>query len=259
MNTTEAILGVFLVCAGGGLVFWQTKRQDEKTGPTVKHTLPQTAAPSTPVARRPARQMPIQTSAQLLAQAECQGMVEQIRTRLGLTPENYARDVAPLIANFVEFVQLLPASQSHHHAQPGGLLQHTLEVASHSLALREGYKLPKGTVPEEQIRLGPVWTFGLLVAALLHDIGKPVADVVVTLYGSDPNKPLKTWSRCNQNALSNHGNTRVGDEEAAVKISLLVDTDRGAIGNDNALVEDSLSNGAVAPNLDAIKQNRVSN
>ena len=194
MNTAEAILGVCLVCAGGGLVLWQTKRQVEKTSPTVKNTLPQVVASTAPVARRPARQMPIQTSAQLLAQAECQGMVEQIRTRLGLTPENYARDVAPLIANFVEFVQLLPASQSHHHAQPGGLVQHTLEVASHSLALREGYKLPKGTVPEEQIRLGPVWTFGLLVAALLHDIGKPVADVVVTLYGSDPNKPLKTWS-----------------------------------------------------------------
>jgi hypothetical protein len=40
--------------------------------------------------------------------------------------------------------------------------------------------------------------------------------------------------------------------ETTVKVTLLIDTDRGAIGNDNALIEDSLSNGAITANLHAV-------
>lgn len=135
---------------------------------------------------RPASQLPILSASELLQRTGSVGSLEKIRTSMGLHPQNFETDVLPLLHRFVEYVQLLPASESHHHAQPGGLLIHTLDVAAYALALRMGYKLPTGTTPEEQIRFGPVWTFAVLVAALLHDIGKPVSDVLVQVYGDDP-------------------------------------------------------------------------
>ena len=143
---------------------------------------------------RPRSQLPILTASELLERTGTLGALEKIRTSMGFHPDNFSSDVMPLIERFAEFVQLLPASESHHHAQPGGLLIHTLDVAAYAVALRMGYKLPTGAVVEEQIRLGPVWTFGVLVAALLHDIGKPVSDVVVQVYGVDTNTPVQTWN-----------------------------------------------------------------
>jgi integrating conjugative element relaxase (TIGR03760 family) len=102
--------------------------------------------------------------------------------------------VLPVLRQYAEYVQLLPASESHHHAQPGGLLLHTLEVAANALAIRQGYKLPTGGAPEAQIRQAPVWSFGVLIAALLHDIGKPVADVVVALYGDNLSQSCGDWN-----------------------------------------------------------------
>jgi integrating conjugative element relaxase (TIGR03760 family) len=46
------------------------------------------------------------------------------------------------IHRFAALVQLLPASQSHHHSIPGGLLDHSLEVACNAIRLRQGYLLP---------------------------------------------------------------------------------------------------------------------
>ncbi|WP_454696709.1 MobH family relaxase [Achromobacter aegrifaciens] len=117
-------------------------------------------------------------------------LLEQIRQRMGFTPENFERDVSPLLEAFAEFVQLLPASESHHHAQPGGLLVHLLEVAAHALHFRDAYKLPMGVAPEEQTRLAARYTYAVLVAGLLHDVGKPVTDVLVQLQSaSGDSKP----------------------------------------------------------------------
>jgi integrating conjugative element relaxase (TIGR03760 family) len=121
-------------------------------------------------------------------------LVERIRSTLGYSPENYKRDVLPLIQNFAEFVQLLPASQSHHHAHPGGLLEHLLEVAAFALTKRNGYKLPLGTSVEDQLKQASLWSYAVLIASLLHDIGKPISDVHVTLYGDNPNQALGAWS-----------------------------------------------------------------
>jgi integrating conjugative element relaxase (TIGR03760 family) len=143
---------------------------------------------------RPGNQLPILDAQQLLSSTRTAGLVERIRTTLGLLPSNYERDVLPLLSNFAEYVQLLPASQSHHHAQPGGLLEHLLEVATFALTSRQGLKLPQNESTEVQIALGPVWSYGVLVAALLHDIGKPVADVEVTLYGDNPNTSIGKWN-----------------------------------------------------------------
>lgn len=176
---------------------------------------------------RPRSQLPILTASELLERTGTMGALEKIRTSMGLHPDNFASDVMPLIERFAEFVQLLPASKSHHHAQPGGLLIHTLDVAAYAMALRMGYKLPTGAVVEDQIRLGPVWTFGVLVAALLHDIGKPVSDVVVQVYGADTSTPVQTWNGLagSMNQLSGHAK---GDQLSHYSVAFRENKDYGA-------------------------------
>lgn len=75
---------------------------------------------------------------------------------------------------------MLPASESHHHAQPGGLLIHLFEVLNHALGIRTSYTLPRGVPPEDIHKLQHLWTYGVFVGALLHDIGKPMADLQIT-------------------------------------------------------------------------------
>lgn len=197
-DTLDAVAGLVCILGGGGLMYWRW-RQGRKaikaagTVPAIAITTPSKSERSQGP-RRPGNQLAILDAEQLFQHTGTWGSVEKIRTRLGFTTENFERDVLGLLCNVAEFVQLLPGSESHHHAQPGGLLIHLLDVAAYALSLREGYKLPQGASPEEQIRLGPVWSYGVLVAALLHDIGKPVADVVVQLYGADPSRSLAQWS-----------------------------------------------------------------
>lgn len=80
---------------------------------------------------------------------------------------------------YVEFVQLLPASEAHHHANPGGLARHTIEVALLSLRRRRGQLLPKGATQEERTSEQHRWTVAVLLCALFHDAGKVVTDVRV--------------------------------------------------------------------------------
>lgn len=196
LDLGSTVLGVACCSAGAYLIFRRWRQGPSPSAHVSKApatTTSPTNAPSS-ISRRPGNQLAILDAEQLFQHTGTWGSVEKIRTRLGFTTENFERDVLGLLCNVAEFVQLLPGSESHHHAQPGGLLIHLLDVAAYALSLREGYKLPQGASPEEQIRLGPVWSYGVLVAALLHDIGKPVADVVVQLYGADPSRSLAQWS-----------------------------------------------------------------
>lgn len=108
-------------------------------------------------------------------------LVEALRAKLGFPHEMFDEAVRPVITAFAEFVQLLPASESHHHAEPGGLFTHTMEVASFALDYRRGQILPKGAPPEAIGEQAHRWTYAVFVAALLHDAGKPVADMRVWL------------------------------------------------------------------------------
>jgi len=83
---------------------------------------------------------------------------------------------------FAELVQQLPASEYHHHAHPGGLLDHSLEVAAFAAKLRQRHLLPAGAAPEDQAREAEAWTAGIIYAALLHDVGKIATDMeIITL------------------------------------------------------------------------------
>ena len=190
-DLTELFAGIGLIGGAAAYLFWPRRPKPVVTsdsgisagGPTSKI-----------ISNRPKNQLPILSSDDLFARTGTQGLVETIRTRMGLSPENFKTDVLPVLRQFAEYVQLIPASESHHHAQPGGLLLHTFEVAANALAIRQGYKLPTGAAPEAQIRQAPVWSFGVLIAALLHDVGKPVADVLVDFYGDNTQQSCGSWN-----------------------------------------------------------------
>jgi len=142
---------------------------------------------------RPQGQLPILPAEALFEVCGVRGLIEVIRNRLALSKDNWERDALPVLQRYAVFVQQLPASESHHHAQPGGLLIHTLEVTSYALTIRQGSKLPAGASPEEQVQKQALWSYAVMLAALLHDIGKPVSDVVVHLYGAEPHVQLGQW------------------------------------------------------------------
>jgi integrating conjugative element relaxase (TIGR03760 family) len=118
---------------------------------------------------------------------------DEIIRIVGLPGKDWKRLGAPLINGFAGFCQRLPASESHHHAHPGGLLEHSLDVATRALRLRQGLMLPHGADAEDIARLKSRWSYAVLVAALLHDIGKPISDLTITCgnaRGEGPWQPL---------------------------------------------------------------------
>ncbi|MBN6076360.1 TraI domain-containing protein [Aggregatibacter actinomycetemcomitans] len=85
------------------------------------------------------------------------------------------------IERYAEMVQLLPASETHHHSHLGGMLDHGLEVLSFAAKLRQNYVLPPNAAPEEQSRQRDAWTAAVIYQALVHDIGKVIADIEIQL------------------------------------------------------------------------------
>lgn len=85
------------------------------------------------------------------------------------------------IERYAEMVQLLPASEAHHHSHLGGMLDHGLEVLSFAAKLRQSYVLPQNAAPEEQSKQRDAWTAAVIYMALVHDIGKVIVDIEIHL------------------------------------------------------------------------------
>ncbi len=95
------------------------------------------------------------------------------------------------IERFAELVQLMPASQAHHHAVSGGLFVHTLEVLEHALTLRRQHKLPMFATEKQQEDERHLWTYAVFLAALLHDVGKRLT---LCRFILDNNRELEPFS-----------------------------------------------------------------
>lgn len=117
----------------------------------------------------------------LLATTRRERLLEHIWQRTSLSQSQFGKLYRTPIARCAELVQQLPASESHHHAYPGGLLDHSLEIVAYALKLRQSRLLPAGTTPEEQAEQSEAWTTAIAYAALLHDIGKLAVDLHVEL------------------------------------------------------------------------------
>lgn len=118
-----------------------------------------------------------QTSETLLSTPLRQRLMKIIWQRTSLSGALFKELYQTPVARFAELVQLLPASEYHHHSHPGGLLDHTLEVMAFAAKLRQRHLLPAGAAPEDQAREAEAWTTGIIYAALLHDAGKIIVDM----------------------------------------------------------------------------------
>lgn len=177
---------------GVGLVWaFQTRFAREQQSP--KRKGPSGSQPVLLEVKRPLSQTPIRTIEQLVDVTSTGALIDSIERRSRFSQRAFESDFRPVLKAVAEFVQMLPASEAHHHAQPGGLWIHMLEVADAALSYRAGLELPKGVGAEERKRLEHRYTYAVFLAAMLHDIGKPVADTRVSLFGEDP-RLGRPWS-----------------------------------------------------------------
>lgn len=106
-------------------------------------------------------------------------LLERIWQYTALSEAQFDRLYLEPIRRYAGYVQQLPASESHHHAYPGGMLDHGLELVACSLKLRQSYLLPSGAAPEDQAAQADAWSAAIAYGALLHDIGKVAVDLQV--------------------------------------------------------------------------------
>lgn len=120
-----------------------------------------------------------QSSAALLSTPRRALLLQHIWQRTSLSRGQFARLYRAPIERYAALVQLFPASEAHHHAYAGGMLDHGLEIVAFGLKLRQSYLLPIGAAPEVQAAQAEAWTAATAYAALLHDIGKVAVDLHV--------------------------------------------------------------------------------
>ncbi|MGR4868186.1 MobH family relaxase [Variovorax sp. LARHSF232] len=146
-----------------------------------KRVPPAVAAPSvsTPSTELPKGLMRPEPAASLLATPRRQRLLEHIWQRTSLSRQQFATLYLAPLERYAELVQQFPASEFHHHAYPGGMLDHGLEIVAYALKLRQSHLLPAGATPEAQAAQAEAWTAGTAYAALLHDVGKIAVDLHV--------------------------------------------------------------------------------
>jgi len=116
---------------------------------------------------------------ELLATPRRQMLLKHIWQRTALSHSQFETLYQRPIERYAALVQQFPASEAHHHAYPGGMIDHGLEIVAYALKLRQSHLLPIGSSPETQTAQSEAWTAAAAYAALLHDIGKIAVDIDV--------------------------------------------------------------------------------
>ncbi|MCR1769787.1 MobH family relaxase [Burkholderia glumae] len=177
--STTALMAAATICFAGAAgvsgYLWHNRR---KVDSALQVTQPR------PLPKLRQGQLAVLDGQTLLDRSGMRGTLAQIRERSGLAAVNFEQDLQPVLVAIAAFVQRLPASEAHHHAQPGGLLVHIVEVADAALRLRAGRVLPVGAPIEHVARLQHRWTYAVCLAALLHDIGRPMSDLRIQYFRS---------------------------------------------------------------------------
>lgn len=133
-------------------------------------------------------------------------LINKIRDALNLRHDAFETHILPVITRAASYIQLLPASQNHHHNGRGGLFFHSLEVGFYcvqTMRSKDIYEMAdrvsnrtNTTVSKSSIK-GP-YLAAAFFAGFLHDIAKPFSDVIVTS-AKDPNN--ERWNPIRESML----------------------------------------------------------
>ena len=137
-----------------------------------------------------------------------------------------------VIINYIKFVHLVPASESHHHTDPGGLLRHSLQVSEKALKHVE-QEILKQEFPLDIERTRKArWFYATWICGLLHDVSKVFTDLKVVDMAAgciwNPNEcGLVDWALKNNvrryrvefvNGRTNHGHDSIKGSGALEQI-----------------------------------------
>lgn len=151
--------------------------------------------PPVPVAQRVAGReegwLRVLESDDLIRLLKAQKSVHQMFLQSRVADPVFRRDFIPAIRRYAEYVQLMPASEAHHHAHAGGLLAHTLEMVLAAMTWRNAHFLPTNAPVEQIDSERDQWTYVVFYAALLHDIAKPMTDLRILWRDGAMDEPLR--------------------------------------------------------------------
>lgn len=99
-------------------------------------------------------------------------MISQIRDMVGTTDAVWRDFYKVQLERVALMSQNLPASEYHHHAYSGGLLDHSLEVAHLGCSIRRGIENPLTERAEDMVTKRELFSFAIFTTCLNHDIGK---------------------------------------------------------------------------------------
>ncbi|OBW96881.1 MobH family relaxase [Gallibacterium anatis] len=119
------------------------------------------------------------TASELLSTPLRQKLIKNIYQSVSMSEAMFNTLYHKAIEQYAELVQELPASETHHHAHLGGMLDHGLEVICFAVKLRQNYLLPPNSAPEEQAQQSEAWTGAVIYSALIHDIAKILTDMEI--------------------------------------------------------------------------------
>lgn len=108
-----------------------------------------------------------------------QDKIKKIANGIGLPPDKFKRLILPVIENYADFVHFLPASNGYHHSGFSGLISHSLEVATLAVNTAQSTSFDHGGNPSKRTMRRERWYAASVIAALMHDAGKPLTDMLV--------------------------------------------------------------------------------
>lgn len=122
----------------------------------------------------------------------CQRYADELHdffNRLALNKKEVDWLLMPLITRVMTLVNILPASESHHHSGVCGLFVHSVQCASAAVAAAERQLLTERTTLRQRYQDRPRWLLAAGVMGLVHDVGK-VFDVEVIAENGDKWNPF---------------------------------------------------------------------
>ena len=110
-------------------------------------------------------------------------LIEKNRTIINIIqqyvadPKMFDEAYMPCIVRMASFAYTLPASEEHHHAEDGGLFEHSLNVSLNAIKSIESTPITvrdsTGFVLKNETRKDASrWKLALFIATLIHDAGK---------------------------------------------------------------------------------------